>query len=68
MPLRSPFSLTLLQTFSLIASPKLGLRKYILQNYNYKLHFKNLFICNIPHVFIGTLAAENIDVCVACDP
>jgi hypothetical protein len=25
---------------------------YILQNYNYKLHFQNLFIYHIPHVFI----------------
>jgi hypothetical protein len=33
--------------------------RYILQNYNYKLHF---------HVSIGTLAAENLDVCTACDP
>jgi hypothetical protein len=41
---------------------------YILQNYNYKLHFQNLSIYHIPHVFIGTLAAENLDVCIACDP
>ncbi len=41
--------------------------QYILQNYNYKLHFQNLSICHIPHVFIGTLAAENLDVCTACD-
>jgi hypothetical protein len=41
---------------------------YILQNYNYKLHFQNLSIYHIPHVFIGTLAAENLDVCTACDP
>jgi hypothetical protein len=41
---------------------------YILQNYNYKLHFQNLFIYHIPHVSIGTLAAENLDVCTACDP
>jgi hypothetical protein len=32
---------------------------YILQNYNYNLHF---------HVSIGTLAAENLNVCTACDP
>ncbi len=31
--------------------------RYILQNYNYILH-----------VFIKTLAAENLDVCTACDP
>ncbi len=36
---------------------------YILQNYNYKLCFQNLFIYNIPHISIGTLAAENLDVC-----
>jgi len=42
--------------------------RYILQNYNYKLHFQNLFIYDIPHVSIGTLAAENLDVCTACDP
>jgi hypothetical protein len=42
--------------------------QYILQNYNYKLHFQNLFIYNIPHVSMGTLAAENLDVCTACDP
>jgi len=41
---------------------------YILQNYNYKLHFQNLFIYHIPHVFIETLADENLDVCTACDP
>ncbi len=41
---------------------------YILQNYNYKLHFQNLSIYHIPHVFIGMLAAENLDVCIACDP
>ncbi len=41
---------------------------YILQNYNYKLHFQNLFIYHIPHVFIETLADENLDVCIACDP
>ncbi len=41
---------------------------YILQNYNYKLHFQNLFIYDISHVSIGTLAAENLDVCTACDP
>ncbi|CAK9216746.1 unnamed protein product [Sphagnum troendelagicum] len=43
-------------------------RKYILQNYNYKLHFQNLSIYHIPHVFIETLATENLDVCTACDP
>jgi hypothetical protein len=42
--------------------------QYILQNYNYKLHFQNLSIYHIPHVFMGTLAAENLDVCTACDP
>jgi hypothetical protein len=42
--------------------------RYILQNYNYKLHFQNLSIYHIPHIFIGTLAAENLDVCTACDP
>jgi hypothetical protein len=42
--------------------------QYILQNYNYKLHFQNLSIYHISHVFIGTLAAENLDVCTACDP
>jgi hypothetical protein len=42
--------------------------RYILWNYNYKLHFQNLFIYHIPHVSIGTLAAENLDVCTACDP
>jgi hypothetical protein len=41
---------------------------YILQNYNYKLHFQNLSTYHIPHVSIGTLAAENLDVCTACDP
>jgi hypothetical protein len=41
---------------------------YILQNYNYKLHFQNLSIYHIPHVSIGTLAAENLDVCTACEP
>jgi len=41
--------------------------RYILQNYNYKLHFQNLCIYHILHVFIGTLAAENLDVCTACD-
>ncbi len=41
---------------------------YILQNYNYNLHFQNLFIYHIPHVFIGTLTVENLDVCIACDP
>jgi len=39
----------------------------ILQNYNYKLHFQNLFIYHILHVFIGTLAVENLDVYIACD-
>jgi hypothetical protein len=34
--------------------------QYILQNYNYKLHFQNLSIYHIPHVFIGTLATENL--------
>jgi hypothetical protein len=42
--------------------------RYILQNYNYKLHFQNLSIYHIPHVFMGTLAVENHDVCTACDP
>ncbi len=42
--------------------------RYILQNYNYKLHFQNLFIYHIPHVSINTMAAENLDVCTACDP
>ncbi len=42
--------------------------RYILQNYNYKLHFQNLSTYHIPHVSIGTLAAENIDVCTASDP
>ncbi len=41
--------------------------QYILQNYNYKLHFQNLFIYDIPHVSIGTLATENFDVCTTCD-
>jgi hypothetical protein len=41
---------------------------YILQNYNYKLHFQNLSIYHILHVSIGTLATENHDVCTACDP
>jgi hypothetical protein len=41
---------------------------YILQNYNYKLHFQNLSTYHIPHVSIGTLAAENLDVCTACNP
>ncbi len=41
--------------------------RYILQNYNYKLHFQNLSTYHIPHVSIGTLAAENLDVCTACD-
>ncbi len=42
--------------------------QYILQNYNYKLHFQNLFIYDIPHVSIGTLAVEIFDVCTTCDP
>jgi hypothetical protein len=42
--------------------------QYILQNYNYKLHFQNLSIHHILHVSIGTLATENLDVCTACDP
>jgi hypothetical protein len=42
--------------------------RYILQNYNYKLHFQNPSIYHILHVFIGALAAENLDVCTACDP
>jgi hypothetical protein len=42
--------------------------EYILQNYNYKLHFQNLSIYHIPHVFMGTLDAENLDVCTTCDP
>jgi hypothetical protein len=42
--------------------------QYILQNYNYKLHFQNLSTYHISHVSIGTLAAENLDVCTACDP
>jgi hypothetical protein len=41
--------------------------RYILQNYKYKLHFQNLSIYHILHVFIGTLAVENLDVCTACD-
>ncbi len=41
--------------------------RYILQNYNYKLHFQNLSTYHILHVSIGTLAAENLDVCTACD-
>jgi hypothetical protein len=28
---------------------------------------KPLFIYDIPHVSMGTLAAENLDVCAACD-
>jgi hypothetical protein len=36
-------------------------------NYNYKLHFKNLSIYHIPRVCRGTLAAENLDLCTACD-
>jgi hypothetical protein len=42
--------------------------QYILQDCNYKLHFQNLLIYHISHVFIGTLAAENFYVCTACDP
>jgi len=41
--------------------------RYILQNYYYKLHFQNLFIYDILHVSIGTLATENLDVCTASD-
>ncbi len=41
---------------------------YILQNYNYKLQFQNLSIYHISHVSIRTLAAENLDVCIACHP
>jgi hypothetical protein len=41
--------------------------RYILQNYKYKLHFQNLSIYHILHVSIRTLAAENLDVCTACD-
>jgi hypothetical protein len=41
--------------------------RYILQNYNYKLHFQNLSIYHILHVSIGTFVAENFDVCIACD-
>jgi hypothetical protein len=33
-----------------------------------QLHFQNLSIYHISHVFIWTLAAENLDVCTACDP
>jgi hypothetical protein len=42
--------------------------RYILQNYKYKLHFQNLSTYHILHVSIGTLAAENLDACTACDP
>jgi hypothetical protein len=42
--------------------------RYVLQNYNYNLHFQNLFIYHIPHVSIGTLGTENLDVCTTCDP
>jgi hypothetical protein len=42
--------------------------RYILQNYNYKVHFQNLSTYHIPHVSMGTPAAENLDVCTACDP
>jgi hypothetical protein len=41
--------------------------RYMLQNYNYKLNFQNLSIYHIPHVFIDTLAIENLDVCITCD-
>ncbi len=41
--------------------------RYIIQNYNYKLHFQNLSTYHIPHVSIMTLASENFDVCTACD-
>jgi hypothetical protein len=41
---------------------------YILQNYNYKLHFQNLSIYHILDVSVGTLATENLDVCTTCDP
>jgi len=41
--------------------------RYILQNYNYKLHFQNHFIYHISHVFIRTLAVKNLDVCTTCD-
>ncbi len=41
--------------------------RYILQNYNYKLHFQNLSIYHILHVSIRTLTAENLDVCIAYD-
>ncbi len=37
--------------------------QFILQNYNYKLHFQNLFIYDISHVSIRTLVVENLDVC-----
>jgi hypothetical protein len=42
--------------------------RYILQNYNYKLHFQNLSTYHIPDVSIGTLAAKILDVCTTCDP
>jgi hypothetical protein len=42
--------------------------RYILQNYNYKLHFQNLSIYHILHVSIGTLGAENLDICIDYDP
>ncbi len=29
---------------------------------------KPLYISHISHVSIGTLAAENLDVCTVCDP
>jgi hypothetical protein len=41
--------------------------RYILQNYNYKLHFQNLSIYHILHISIGTLVVENLDVCTTCD-
>jgi hypothetical protein len=33
-----------------------------------KLHFQNLSIYYILHIFMGTLATENFDVCTTCDP
>jgi hypothetical protein len=41
--------------------------RYILWNYDYKLQFQNLFIYDILHVSIATLAAKNLDVCTTCD-
>jgi hypothetical protein len=41
---------------------------YILQNYNYKLHFQNLSIYHISHGSIRTLAVENLDGWKSCDP